>query len=43
MEGDRVAFFTGSLFVSIPNFWLALVLILLVSSKAQLLPAIGYR
>jgi peptide/nickel transport system permease protein len=40
---DRLAFFTGSLFVSLPNFWLALVLILLVSSKANLLPAIGYR
>jgi len=40
---DRLAFFTGSLFVSVPNFWLALVLILLVSSKAGLLPAIGYR
>src|SRR5262249_5511584 len=40
---DRIAFLTGSLFVSIPNFWLALVLILLVSSKANLLPAIGYK
>lgn len=40
---DKLAFFTGSLFVSLPNFWLALVLILLVSSKANLLPAIGYK
>jgi peptide/nickel transport system permease protein len=40
---DRAAFFAGSLLVSIPNFWLALVLILLISSKANLLPAIGYN
>jgi ABC-type dipeptide/oligopeptide/nickel transport system permease component len=40
---DRAAFFVGSLLVSIPNFWLALVLILLISSKANLLPAIGYK
>jgi peptide/nickel transport system permease protein len=40
---DRLAFFTGSFLVSLPNFWLALVLILLVSSKANLLPSIGYK
>jgi len=40
---DRFAFFTSSVFVSVPNFWLALVLILLVSSKLHLLPSIGYR
>src|SRR5262249_23687329 len=40
---DRIAFLTGSLFVSIPNFWLALVLILLISSRANLLPSIGYK
>ena len=40
---DKIAFFTASLFVSLPNFWLALVLILFISSKANLLPAIGYK
>lgn len=40
---DRLAFFTGSLFVSLPNFWLALVLILLISTRANLLPSIGYK
>lgn len=39
----KLAFFTGSLFISLPNFWLALVLILLVSSRANLLPSIGYK
>ena len=40
---DQLAFFTSSIFVSIPNFWLALVLILVLSSKLSLLPSIGYR
>jgi peptide/nickel transport system permease protein len=40
---DRLAFFTSSVFVSVPNFWLALVLILVISSKLNLLPSIGYR
>ena len=40
---DKIAFFSSSLFVSLPNFWLALVLILLISTRANLLPAIGYK
>ena len=32
-----------SLFVSIPNFWLAIVLILFLSIKLKLLPALGYQ
>lgn len=40
---DKLAFYTGSLFVSIPNFWLGIVLILLVSVKLGFLPAIGYK
>lgn len=40
---DKLAFFLSSAFVSIPNFWLALVLILVVSSRLNLLPSIGYR
>lgn len=40
---DKLAFYTGSLFVSLPNFWLGLVLILVVSVKLGWLPAIGYQ
>ena len=40
---DRLAFMVGSFFVSLPNFWLGLVLILLISARAGWLPAIGYR
>ncbi len=40
---DRLAFFTGSIFVSIPNFWLGIVLTLLLSVKLGWLPSIGYR
>lgn len=40
---DRVALYLSSIFVSLPNVWLALVLIFLVSAKANLLPAIGYK
>jgi len=38
-----LAFAVQSLFVSIPNFWLAIVLILFLSVKLQLLPALGYK
>ena len=40
---DRLAFFIGSVFISLPNFWLALVLILLITARAGLLPSIGYK
>lgn len=40
---DRLAFLCGTVFVSLPNIWLAIVLILLVSTQLQWLPAIGYR
>ncbi len=40
---DKLAFYTGSFFVSIPSFWLGLVLILLISVKLGWLPAIGYQ
>lgn len=40
---DKLAFYTGSLFVSIPNFWLGIVLILVISANLGWLPAIGYR
>ncbi len=40
---DRLAFFSGSLFVSVPNFWLGIVLILLFSVQLGWLPSIGYK
>lgn len=38
-----MALYLSSVFVSLPNFWLGIVLALLLSVKLQLLPAIGYR
>lgn len=40
---DKIAFYLGSLFVSIPNFWLGIVLILVISANLGWLPAIGYK
>lgn len=40
---NKLAFGVQSLFVSIPNFWLAIVLILFLSVKLNLLPALGYH
>src|SRR5260370_19145230 len=40
---NSLAFAVQSLFVSIPNFWLAIVLILFLSVKLKLLPALGYQ
>lgn len=40
---DRVAFYISSIFISLPNFWLGIVLALLLSVKLGWLPAIGYR
>lgn len=40
---DRMALYLSSIFVSLPNFWLGIVLALLLSVKLQLLPAIGYQ
>jgi peptide/nickel transport system permease protein len=40
---DNLALAAGSLFVSIPNFWLGIVLTLLLSVKLGWLPAIGYQ
>jgi len=40
---NALAFGMQSLFVSNPNFWLAIVLILFLSVKLKLLPALGYQ
>ncbi|MXN46592.1 ABC transporter permease subunit [Shinella kummerowiae] len=40
---DKLALAIGSICVSTPNFWLGIVLTLLLSVKLKLLPAIGYR
>jgi peptide/nickel transport system permease protein len=40
---DKLAFYIGSIFVSVPNFWCALVLVLIISAQLNLLPAIGYQ
>lgn len=39
---DKLAFAVSSVFVSLPNFWLGIVLALLLSVKLGWLPAIGY-
>jgi peptide/nickel transport system permease protein len=40
---DRLALYLGSVFVSLPNFWLGIVLVLLLSVQLGWLPAIGYQ
>jgi len=40
---DRMALYLSSIFISLPNFWLGIVLALLLSVKLNLLPAIGYN
>ena len=39
---DRLAFIASSVFVSLPNFWFGLVLILVFSARLNWLPSIGY-
>ena len=40
---DKLAFYISSVFISLPNFWLGIVLTLLLSVKLGWLPAIGYH
>jgi len=40
---DRFALYVSSVLVSLPNVWLGLVFIFLISVKANWLPAIGYQ
>jgi peptide/nickel transport system permease protein len=40
---DKLALYLGSAFVSIPNFWLAIVLALVITARLHLIPSIGYE
>lgn len=40
---DRIALYLSSILVSLPNVWLGLVFIFLLSAKTGWLPAIGYQ
>lgn len=40
---DKLAFLAGSVFVSIPGFWLGVMLALLLSVQWGILPSIGYK
>lgn len=40
---DRFALYLSSIMISLPNVWLGLVFIFLISAKAGWLPAIGYQ
>lgn len=40
---DKITFFISVLFMSIPNFWLGMVLILVVAMHYKLLPGFGYN
>jgi ABC-type dipeptide/oligopeptide/nickel transport system permease component len=40
---DKIGLYTSSFFVSLPNIWVGVVLIFILSAKLGWLPAIGYR
>jgi ABC-type dipeptide/oligopeptide/nickel transport system permease component len=40
---DKLAFYAGSLFVSMPNFWLGIVLTIVLSVQLGWIPSIGYQ
>lgn len=40
---DKLALYTSSMFVSLPNFWVGIVLALVISVNLKLLPAVGYK
>ena len=40
---NKVSFGISSIFVSLPNIWLGILLILILSTKLHWLPAIGYK
>ena len=40
---NKISFGISSIFVSLPNIWLGILLILILSTKLHWLPAIGYK
>lgn len=40
---DKLALYLSSIFVSLPNFWLAIVLALVVTAQLRWIPSIGYQ
>lgn len=40
---DRLALYLGSVFVSVPNFWFAVMIALVVTARLHLIPSIGYE
>lgn len=40
---DKLVLYLSSIFVSIPNFWLAIVLALVLTAQLHLIPSIGYQ
>jgi ABC-type dipeptide/oligopeptide/nickel transport system permease component len=40
---DKLALCLSSVFVSVPNFWFAIVLALIVTARLQWIPSIGYQ
>jgi peptide/nickel transport system permease protein len=40
---DKLALYLGSVFVSLPNFWVALILALVLTAQLNLVPSIGYE
>lgn len=40
---DKLAVYTSSVFVSLPNFWFAIVLALVVTARLGWIPSIGYQ
>ena len=40
---DKLALYLSSIFVSLPNFWLAIVLALVVTAQLGWIPSIGYQ
>ena len=40
---DKLALYLGSVFVSVPNFWLGIVLAMVITAQLQWIPSIGYQ
>ena len=40
---DKLALYVGSVFVSVPNFWLGIVLAMVITAQLQWIPSIGYQ